>query len=697
MPARIFTSLFSSVLLLIGFCLAGGALAPPAPPPAPPAWRFVDGNGHPVTAVSRVELVPLKLDHDIPIANENEQEELSARWRAFRQPDGSYTAPRAPAGAYRLLIDLYDRDVPSPPEFIFDLTPGMTIHTVTLPPPLLTVPAGTEISWLAKDSPAVFHRLVAGAWTETMPVYGPPDALLALWYPVQADKLALWQFVDGAIVKKELALRTVFLQPTDDDGKPYRGDFSIMPFFPTNWLYRTMPAGGNHLLLRSDEARLCLGPETSYRADLWTGQYLLTDTPPNVSVFDTAPPARRSLLTVPATGPATLTVPLLRREAPADKPLAARVIYIIFPHLDYKSTKEHATRFLTLTFDSRPGLDFLVARDAVDLRSSWSREINMPDDANVAKLDIPPDATRLSIRWLGYGEMRDIPILPAQPDKPTILILPDWQPGRTASLAVQALNGALEVNLKLQLVRRYAASPGGRGPELLIDEFYDGSHFGPPADEVLDVQTDTSGKLSLRGLPAGWQYLAVKHDGQTLDGWVLDVPEGGLPPMTLRRIAAPVIFPNGNGSQMWWIPEQGQPMQVRSGRLYNVPAGPGWFWSANTEQRYVFASYARLIAGQKLQALADAAPLGIIFPLTDNITLPGGVTLTGLDDRAGIVMQLPTLDWQVCPALRMVAGQVNGVPPGRYRVTVETPGGKVEAAVSVEIQGACLRLAFPKE
>jgi hypothetical protein len=59
------------------------------------------------------------------------------------------------------------------------------------------------------------------------------------------------------------------------------------------------------------------------------------------------------------------------------------------------------------------------------------------------------------------------------------------------------------------------------------------------------------------------------------------------------------------------------------------------------------------------------------------------------------MMYFDNIPWQLCPALGPITGQITAVPPGRYRVLVETPHGTIDTSVTVSDSGASLRLVMP--
>jgi hypothetical protein len=68
------------------------------------------------------------------------------------------------------------------------------------------------------------------------------------------------------------------------------------------------------------------------------------------------------------------------------------------------------------------------------------------------------------------------------------------------------------------------------------------------------------------------------------------------------------------------------------------------------------------------------------------------VKVTGLYDHAGITLALPRFTWTPIPALGVLAGQLNAMPPGTYKLVVDTVHGSVEGMVTVEVKGECLQL-----
>jgi hypothetical protein len=88
--------------------------------------------------------------------------------------------------------------------------------------------------------------------------------------------------------------------------------------------------------------------------------------------------------------------------------------------------------------------------------------------------------------------------------------------------------------------------------------------------------------------------------------------------------------------------------------------------------------------------------LGLLFPCDLTWGMPGTVTLTGLGAREGIVVKMSFFNWQPLPELGVIVGQLDVVPPGQWRITVETARGAVSALATVSEYGGVAKFAVPK-
>lgn len=653
-------------------------------------WRFIGSDGKPLHGLSRVKIIPVKLAGNLPqFPLDDPRRDPVLYPTAEEQPDGSYRFTTLYPGTYRLQVDLFDDVTPPLPQFLLEVTPGMHTREIPLPAPLFTVPAGTEVSYLPLHAPAIYRRLVAGAQARAMPVFGPTSALLAAWYPQTPNTLAYYKFSEnGKATMTRLPLRSTFLAPKYVDGRAYTGPLHLLPLFPGSRNgYPAYAMSGSHLALRPDEQLISLDRTGGYHADLWPGKYLAVGDVgmmmhPEYRVE--GKPDFRAVIDVPATGPA-VPVPVVPRPQAARRDRPMTQVVLNFPEANYEAWRKSGARFMVFTFDNDPECSYLVAADIFQ---------NIKYGAN--QINIPIEAGKLRIRWLGVGAIPEVAIPKADAGKPAMVTLPNWEKG--AQLSAQALRaeGTPYANQQLRIVRRLNAM--GRAPWLLVDENYVGSHFGPPAEEEVQMTTDARGVFTLNGAPTGDLLVALNTDGQNPEGWIVNMPAVGLGTI-LQANSRPVQIENwwwGYDRICWWLPDGGQPVLI-TGRCHNLPTGDGWLWDLSAREAWTTAVRCHLQPGVNQLSIDNGGPaLGILFPLdpADPI-LPGDITLRGQGALAGLNVHINKNDWQPSPMLGLITGQVIA-PPGKYQLRVDTPRGPVEAPVTVCEDGAVVRLAFPQ-
>jgi len=156
--------------------------------------RLLLKNGAPLTGVCRLTARPLALETlDEAWINQAMRENLQTTFSPlYLYPDGHFTVVTPLPGTVRLCLDLFDTSVPPVPGLIMNMQPGLADMNITLPEPLLTVPAGAEVGWFTRAAPFNPHLLQAPAYQGRMPLYGPADALLAVWYHPSASQLTVW-------------------------------------------------------------------------------------------------------------------------------------------------------------------------------------------------------------------------------------------------------------------------------------------------------------------------------------------------------------------------------------------------------------------------------------------------------------------------------------------------------------------------
>ncbi len=157
--------------------------------------------------------------------------------------------------------------------------------------------------------------------------------------------------------------------------------------------------------------------------------------------------------------------------------------------------------------------------------------------------------------------------------------------------------------------------------------------------------------------------------------------------------------------QYWWIPAHG-----KARKLYGYEGngcvdldftpGEGWFWMLNPAVGDVICQHIAITQAEKEFIKLPYSPrpkpsLGFAFPLEPRQGLPGTVTLDGEGALTGMHIDFPAFRWLPCAELGQVLGQIDGLPPGSYRVTVETCAGDVTRRVTVGEYGAALALEYP--
>jgi hypothetical protein len=225
------------LLALTGILACAQAPRTATPPVCIVNGRFTLANGAPVPAVSSLGVVPDEVDGLTPAKlTEMAQRGVNSP-PLFLYPDGHFTLHLPAPGRYRLLVDLFEHSMPAIPALMLQATPGTQDLTITLPDPLVTVPAGTRLFWTPKQAPFATRCLLVPASQPKMPIFGPRDSLLAFWYSPTPHTLAL---CTGAAPSRLLVKRQVRLSVLDVKDNPfYTGSFqpwqprvSLLPLFP---------------------------------------------------------------------------------------------------------------------------------------------------------------------------------------------------------------------------------------------------------------------------------------------------------------------------------------------------------------------------------------------------------------------------------------------------------------------------------
>jgi hypothetical protein len=305
---------------------------------------------------------------------------------------------------------------------------------------------------------------------------------------------------------------------------------------------------------------------------------------------------------------------------------------------------------------------------------------NIPARANggdsVMEIDIPANARTLTYFWPGVGVLRNVPAPPNNAP------FPAWQPTAGVAGVVHTPDGKPAAKLTLYL----GASAG-------------------PNYETVKVVTDAEGHFTAGGLQPGLLYIAL--DAVT-GGWLRQIPTPGDAPLVLEipdtKIALSFQHDGASFRQYWWIPAAGTPRRIfgfEGNGCADLDLHPvqGWFWALNPGSGDAVCARVTVTTKNHHQLLAPATTgpsLGLSLPMEPLQGLPGAVTLDGVGTLSGIHVEFPAGHWQACPELGQVLGQIDALPPGSYRVTVETAAGNAVGLIEVSEHGGTLALKYRK-
>lgn len=625
--------------------------------------RFATRTQQAVPGVSRLEVLPTQVDEAMPWGDDVLVPSLGLLHPA-EHPDGSFTILAASPGVYRLCVDFFDATTPPTEDLLVPVRVGVNDVVVTLPDPLATVPAGTDLCALTFTAPTITRHLAVGAQAPLMPVFGPRDRMLALWYHPTPNQLAVWTAPELRLPPRTFTLRTAYLEPRDGDGQPYREAWRLLPLWPTSYLtgWQALGSTGDH----GETSPITFADGTRYRADLWPGKYLVSTGSGLFAIGEAGRPASPGTIEVPDRAQAILPVPL--GSPVAAMPGTTRTLLLDMSKSDADRLGQTGLGALCVSTDviTPDGLAVLK-NDAEDGLSPWT-------------CTVPVGATRLTFRWLGVGVLRDLPVPTATLAH---LTLQGWQAGQTVSGQVLTSAGTSWSN--------------GR---LLVEQTgWDG------ATASTLIRTDAEGRFTLAGVLPGTLFLYP--EGREKPGWSIDVPEAGVANLILRFDAHPARLTFGHGGdrqQLWWFPASGKPVKLPTGSwecaLQDAPRGDGVLWQVDGDRGY--AQYVRYRFGDAdtpdhLPERDTGPSVGLLFPLDAKAGLPGAVTLIGQGERAGVNVLFRNFFWQPSTLLGQVVGQIGAVPPGAYRLIIETSRGKVESGMTVGAYGTSVRLTFPPE
>jgi len=293
--------------------------------------RFQLANGTPVNGVSKIGVLPVEVEGFTPTEVRALQRQFGLFTNAaplFFYPDGHFAVQVPAPGTYRLLVDLFDENMPSLPALTRQIKAGTQEATITLPAPFATVPAGSQLFWMAQNAPCNPQRLLVPAMQPQMPIFGPKDAILALWYQPTPNVL---QVCAGTGGMRQLTKRQVRLAVTTPDGTPYADRMgprvSLLPLFPPVRFDNSMPWDSRTNYHHLPEFSRLRADGYPWQVALWTGNYLLMVGPeglygmPDMDNVKFIQP-----ITISADGPAEITVkdpgtpPLSKPTDPAEAP-----------------------------------------------------------------------------------------------------------------------------------------------------------------------------------------------------------------------------------------------------------------------------------------------------------------------------------------------------------------------------------------
>jgi len=572
-------------------------------------------------------------------------------------PDGSFTMTIPFPGSYRLLVDLYDEAAPALPALQFDAKPGHSQQIFHLPAPFAMVPGGATLTWLALNAPATLRQFTIQADADTVPLFAPADRIFACWYQPTPNTRKLWTHTAGA-TWRTLPLRSARVMPKNPPMASLAGPFALLPPFPS------LRDENNRQLPRMSDG-IPFKPECHYEWNLWPGQYL-------IARIDQETPAITGIYTVPEAGTVPDTFSLSYEEG---WPTAARAMYTTFS----APAQEMPTR--TASMASQALLTFDVAA-----KPQWV------DPFSMHQWMVPQSAHSMTLVWPGVGSMHDVP-LPQVKNGTSQVTLPAFTAGVPLSgVVTQGEKDTPLSNTRLTLCTEYLLAPTS-----------------------IRLTTDANGAFTVKNLPAG-TYQILLEDAKLHGGWTVTIKEPPTTPLALHVPSTPLTlacpWEFTDDMQLWWCAANSTPrrlpvnpsstsyaqmLPVTQLACFDLSPGTGTLWAVSPTTGKSNCAAVTLTAGMNsVPATTAPASLGLYFPLTSEVGLPGAVTLHGLGKLAGLEVTLAPFTWQLAPAFSYALGQVNAVPPGDYRVTVATAHGPVESTVSVGAFGGSVTLPLPR-
>jgi hypothetical protein len=612
--------------------------------------RFVTPDGIPVPGVSRLLCTPV----DVPNLPKGFSRAAQTRldnhqpFPPLRELPGGRFELHAPLpGTYRLFVDLFNEEMPQLPSLLLTVKPGMPEAVVTLPAPICTAPGGSTLFWYRKGQPATPNRFLLAAHAPQMPVFGPLDALLAFWHHPTPATLAVWNTLDPQV--KILQSRPAAVMLQHPDGKPFTNTgFDgplIAPMMPVSKAATYDYVNGlyDHLIKDPDFTIQRLSGMESPPVTLWP---MLTLIGRNTDYREERGMEMKTVITCPpGDGMVTLTATMPPNEEQNFNPQRTpeKPVRYQFPTANYTALAKQGAEHIEFIYEPR------------DVKPT----IYSPSIVNTTGTPLAPKAaTSVTIRWLGVGEIRNVP-LPPEGDAKTPIVLPAWEPGTIVSCRVLKPDGALGANLQLTIVH-------GTRPKT--------------------ITTDANGAFRLHGVSPGIMQIFNGRAVGSDPGWTILVPEAGLQDYPLQMTDnprhLPYRFSSSSGINAWFLPDTGRPLPIGT-RPYALPES-GWVMciDAGSSQSQMLR-YTLELGIQ--EPSAQQPSLGLYLPLDPSIGYPSRVIITGLGNREGFSLTIPNPRWFPAPLLGMMVSQVVGLPPGEYRINLEM---KKDSTLAVVRMGA---------
>lgn len=667
--------------------------------------KFATKDG-PVAGVSKFRVLPVTITSNIFAGISDDLLPGMNLYTPIANADGTYTVNLPGAGTYRLLVDLYDESTPPIPELLVDVPAEGKEATITLPDPLVTVPAGTELQWLTVTTPALPQRLVAPAFSNPMSIFGPRNRILAYWFRPSPDKMQYWNTIDGKTQTLPLCASKI----TTLYESPFVNTVRLLPLLPTP-LDRFPDTYNDSLGPLSYPFNI---PEEGVMLKaLWAGKYLLT-LPDLYAQNDKASYLRLYPLEIPAGNPREITLTIPGRGTPFMQGM--RDLQFGYSKDNFEQLRSEGANSVLAVLDegTRPYSQQWL--------SCWDLRGN--------SFSIPATTQKVTFYWIGVG-VSDTLSVPA--DVNTCLDIPSFNPGTIIAGKIIQPNGQPYANKQISIIvngfdaspaieRKTAAGdlPMKDKPHALVPSLQAMASF-TACPYTLRRTTDAQGAFRVNGIIPGTVFIITDSSLEIERGnehagnghcWTFNVPEEGLTDLTLRASVTPVCFNAGinanvvtmsrgqMNTSLWWLPDNGKPVCLPMGspivNYQNIPAGSGWLWWV--DNYYGQSRYVRTTLTQHYQTVyftSTGPGLGIYFPLNLACGLPRSVTVIGLDERAGLQARFSAMKWQASTLLNKVVGQIDALPPGKYRVIVETVNGLVESTATVTEYGGKVEMDFP--